>query len=133
MRCPYAACALPFRTQEFSGAQLWEQFAVPPGTLVPVLEWLRVVVRERLCARMRRHLLTFCTGVSAIPMGGLAQKISVTLEETPRGQLPVAHTCFSGLRISRDYESVEHLTEQLAKSILSTVASAAHGEGFQMA
>lgn len=126
--------AAPPRPQEFSGEQLWAQFAPhpQPGPLPPALSWLRTIVTERMCARARRHLLAFATGLLAIPLGGLRQKISVELEEAPYAQLPVAHTCALTLRISRGYDSLEHLQAQLAHSISVTVGEASHGEGFQM-
>lgn len=122
------------RPQEFSGEQLWAQFAPhpQPGPLPPALSWLRTIVTERMCAHARRHLLAFATGLLAIPLGGLRQKISVELEEAPYAQLPVAHTCALTLRISRGYDSLEHLQAQLARSISVTVGEASHGEGFQM-
>lgn len=130
---PCTPLAYPPPSQEFSGEELWGQFAPVPEPVPTALAWLRTIVKERMCAAVCRQLLVFTTGLHAIPSGGLRHKINVLLEDELIGQLPTAHTCALALRISVKYDSIEQLFEKLMMSISETVAQASHGEGFQMA
>lgn len=82
----------------------------------PVIEWFWEIVHG-MNQEEKKNLLSFTTGSSRIPLGGLETipfKISRSGDSQTR--LPSAHTCFSILALP-EYASKEVLRERLLKSI----------------
>ena len=71
----------------------------------------------RLSSEQRLHLLEWCTGLTALPCSGLAERIVLRLYvEADANDLPIVHTCTHELHMPA-YNSREQLHAKLLKAV----------------
>lgn len=99
------------QVEDILSALVWQG---PEG---PMREWFTGCVRAMTPTDLTL-LLSFVTGLSSVPVGGL-DRIGVVVVRRPVDSLPVSHTCFKLLELP-PYESENILADKLLFAIRNT-------------
>ena len=101
-------------SEDLLGCIDWPAASTDFGNLLP--GYLREVILDA-SADQRLHFLEWCTGMSALPCGGLKQQIRLRVwEDGADDDLPVVHTCTFEVHLPL-YSTREQLRTKLVRAI----------------